>query len=269
MKHLSRSKIEYLINPDGTKGYVWNFYTGCLHKEKGICPVPNCWARDMDKRFGKGDFKPRLRQDRLCPRFPEKPSRIGVCFTGDLFGDWVDIDELVVIRNAGRIILEAGLSDAINDIIIKHPQHSFLFLTKAPWNYKRWGEFPENVWLGASTWNTRSTIESCLRLGDAKCLNRWLSIEPCLASVNLPSELIEVCNISWVVIGAQTHPQVLPRIEWVLEIVKACNRAHVPVFLKENLKPLFKVGMLGYDMDIFWRISEDGKTRSLRQELPG
>ena len=54
---------------------------------------------------------------------------------------------------------------------------------------------------------------------------------------NLSNKLTEA-GISWVIIGAQTKPTVYPRIEWVQEIVEACDKAGIPVFQKDNLKPL-------------------------------
>jgi len=43
------------------------------------------------------------------------------------------------------------------------------------------------------------------------------------------------CGINWVIIGAQTKPYKPPKIEWVEEIVQACDKAGVEVFLKHNL----------------------------------
>ncbi|GAH56543.1 unnamed protein product [marine sediment metagenome] len=40
------------------------------------------------------------------------------------------------------------------------------------------------------------------------------------------------------IIGAQTKPAKYPRIEWVEEIIGAADKAGVPVFLKDNLRPL-------------------------------
>jgi hypothetical protein len=37
---------------------------------------------------------------------------------------------------------------------------------------------------------------------------------------------------------AQTNPYKPPKIEWVQEIVEAADKAGIPVFLKDNLRPL-------------------------------
>ena len=81
---MGNTKIEYLDK-------TWNFYTGCLNWQNGVCPVgEKCWAKAIDKRFSRS-FEPQLNLKVLNERLViRKPSRIGVCFTGDLFGDWVN-----------------------------------------------------------------------------------------------------------------------------------------------------------------------------------
>jgi hypothetical protein len=101
MPRLSKSGIEWLRNPDGSQGYSWNFYSGCENKERGICLVPNCWARSITERFPAhypNGFKPTFYPDAfLSPLSLKKPFIIGVCFMGDLFGDWVDPNKMVTI----------------------------------------------------------------------------------------------------------------------------------------------------------------------------
>ena len=86
----------------------------------------------------------------------------------------------------------------------------------------------------------------------------------------MPNKL-EEAGISWVVIGSQTKPYRPPTIEAVQEIVTACDKAGIPYFLKENLKPLLEEEPLD---PLFWAdISNDerGHERAsdeLRQEMP-
>ena len=74
------------------------------------------------------------------------------------------------------------------------------------------------------------------------------------------NKLLEA-GISLVILGSQTKPTVMPKIEWVREIVSACDKAGIPVFLKDNLKPLIDktpniVGLTQYG------------SAKLRQEMP-
>lgn len=73
---------------------------------------------------------------------------------------------------------------------------------------------------------------------------------------------LEEAGISWVVIGSQTKPYRPPTIEAVQKIVQACDKAGIPVFLKNNLRPLLVPSALMND--IFW--ASDKAT--LRQEMP-
>jgi len=71
-------------------------------------------------------------------------------------------------------------------------------------------------------------------------------------------------GISWVIIGAQTKPYKPPKIEWVQEIVEACDKAGIPVFLKNNLAPLFS-----HQDRLFFNYDEDiPEMLKLRQEIP-
>ncbi len=49
---------------------------------------------------------------------------------------------------------------------------------------------------------------------------------------------LKEAGISWVIIGAQTKPSVMPEREWVKDIVEACDKANIHVFLKDSLQPL-------------------------------
>lgn len=52
---------------------------------------------------------------------------------------------------------------------------------------------------------------------------------------------LEEVGINWVIIGQQTPVKeaTIPKIEWIWDIIDACDEAKVPVFLKNNLNPLF------------------------------
>ncbi len=87
---LSKSGIEYL-------DYAWNFYSGCYHKQIGICRVDKCWAEGITKRMAHNypaGFNPAIYPEAfVSPVHLRKPSIIGCAFMGDLFGDWVNPDE--------------------------------------------------------------------------------------------------------------------------------------------------------------------------------
>ena len=249
MRRLSHTGIEYAVNPDGSQGYGWTIYRGCLHKQQGVCPVKNCWAEAMSKR-GKWDFrKPELiPENLLLPLSNKKPARILVNFMGDLFGDWVDPEKPIgqtvetgnaLTRQGWRICADVPLRRAIFTVAHICPQHTFIFLTKAPQNLSKWGKFPDNCWVGASVTDQPTLTMACDHLGSLKAKHKWLSIEPLLKSLLASSYIwqeLYLGSISWVVIGAQSNPEIQPENEWVDEITAACEMLKIPVFFKDNMK---------------------------------
>jgi protein gp37 len=265
---MSETKIPYLTK-------TWNFHTGCLHFEKGICPIPkdDCWARGNFKRF-KWDFTPTLHPEKLLePLSWKSPQRVGVCFTGDLFGEWVD-------PNQNTDFAGMQLNQLVSTVMCTRPQHQFFFLTKNPSGYEKWERFPNNAWCGQTLTGVETDFYSRLLLSkkiDAR--HRWVSFEPLMGTIGFPnrlptlylSEILVETGIDWVVIGgwstqAQRKKHEL-KIEWIKEIVEACDRAGIPVFLKDNLKPLIE--QAGYSK-ASWAATEWIKCQYpvLRQQLP-
>ena len=240
-KRLPTTGIEYLT-------HCWNFMSGCENKERSICPVPNCWAKSITKRFPKlypHGFEPTLYPSALLlPLSLKKPARIGVCFMSDLFGDWVDPDWIFSTINQCH-------------------QHQFFFLTKCPWNYQKWGKFPDNAWLGATICNQKMLKDTFMAFRNLPGY-KWLSIEPLTESLNelhyLPL-LIETIGISWVVIGGWSGGKgKQPEIAWIREIIIACDKAGIPVWLKYSL-----VGRIPIEEPFY---KNDGSGWGIRQELP-
>jgi len=81
---------------------------------------------------------------------------------------------------------------------------------------------------------------------------------------------LQEAGISWLILGSQTKPYRPPRIEWVKEIVEACDKAGIPVFLKDNLEPLLRGHtLLELEGLIKTTKGQDGRyTWRVRQELP-
>jgi len=205
---MQQSKIEWLINQDGSQGYSVN-------PVKGLCPVacPYCYARRMYKRF---KWDPRLRYDPtswLGIGSLRKPSRIFVGSTIDLFHDKIKEQWL-------RWIFE---------VPIGFPQHTFIFLTKRPQNLPKWNPWPDNCWVGMSATNM-SQFGNLPVMGDVVAKVKFVSFEPLLDFT--PPDLRW---IDWVIIGSQTQPVKHPERAWVEEIILAADKAGLPVFVKAPL----------------------------------
>jgi len=224
---MSDTAIEYLDK-------AWNFYTGCQNWQNGVCPIgEKCWAKAIDKRFHRS-FEPTLHTDKLLePLKIRKPSRIGVCFTGDLFGEWVDPNQPLNIEGYPF----KHLSGFVKAMCKERNQHQFIFLTKVPNNYKKWGKFPDNAWLGSSVCNTKMMARTLNGFADAQAKNLWISFEPLMERIPMNQFPLKGkdFNISWIVIGGWSRSKTQPKLEWIEEIVNAADRNKIPVFLKNNL----------------------------------
>lgn len=230
---LPKSNIEYLT-------HHWPVVTGCSFG----CPW--CWAHATARRFPAvhkypdgilADFrKPQTHPDRLdLPLRCKKPARIGVCFTGDLFGPEVSFEfELQVWARMTLAEL-----------------HTFFLLTKRAQemqeSFQAWHEnattgWPlPNVWAGVSVTNQREADERIPLLLATPAARRWVSIEPILG----PVDLVAPCfagtgTLDWVVVGSINHPSAqypAPRREWIESIVEQCRAAGVPCWVKNNVTP--------------------------------
>lgn len=164
--------------------------------------------------------------------YPRKrliPSVVFVCSMADLFGDWVPDEWIAEVLEACK----------------EAPQHVYLFLTKNPSRYMelaRKGVLPEepNFWYGS----TITGPEDSFWWSDYH--NTFVSMEPLLQ----PFEGVgaqAVKKVGWCIIGAMTGPGSKahqPKREWVESIVADAKTAGVPVFMKDNLKGVWRDQLL-------------------------
>ena len=245
----------------------WCDYT--INPVKGLCPMecPYCYARRMYKRF---KWNPEIRFDASSLLLPirtdwHKHAKFFVGSTIELFGDWVKPEWMESIFLTCRQCYE----------------HTFIFLTKQPQNLIKWSPFPDNCWMGVSVTNTAQFMEAHKYLiPPLRAKVKLISFEPLLYPIAYPVvsksrpygyplevPLSECCN--WVIIGAQTpySEKTAPKIEWVREIIEAADRAKIPVFLKNNLKPL--LANHWNDKSLVWEwINGYLSDMKIRQEFP-
>lgn len=253
-----RTKIDWC---DST----WNPVTGCLHD----CEY--CYARGIAHRYGgynidpvgestligtrpdgtkivvlehqlsridKNDvvrhaaypyeFTPTLHRYRLDkPSKWSEPRTIFVCSMADLFGDWVP---------------DSWIEEVINACLAAS-QHRYIFLTKNPARYLSLidnGIIPErqwNFWLGSTATSPDMEFFYC---GVA---NTFISIEPMLAPFEdltdegqSPASLVD-----WIIVGAETggrKNKVVPKREWISELMECARKSDTPIFMKESLREI-------------------------------
>lgn len=213
MSSLPRTTIEY-----GT--HAWNFLRGCSNGPD-ICKTRDkCWAKAMAGRFRKGKFSPTFDPVAFNATFPRKPSRILVCFTGDIS----------YATYAQRWSALRRIADA--------PEHVFLLLTKRP--FKGYDEmiewWPRNAILmatltGAETPRRQQQVMDELRA--VKGEHRLgLSYEPTLGPL-----AVKLDGMSWVVYGPQGGKGAAGYdIRWYNAVLEDARRVGARVWAKNALR---------------------------------
>lgn len=181
------------------------------------------------------------------PQRWKKPRTIFVCSMADLFGEWVPDEWIKQVFEA----CEAA------------PQHRYLFLTKNPtrlckmasaykirrWNEKHEGKPHPQTEAYAQTlslpshdnWWFGSTLDSknAWRFQGDNHFNTFMSIEPLREFMDVG--LGSFGSDEWVIIGAETgnrKGRIIPKREWVENIVEAAQITGMKVFMKESLRDL-------------------------------
>lgn len=235
-------------------GWTWNPCTGCRNHVDGMCkgggfpcyayrlantrlrdtylanPVVAAGAKDWDTMVEAqyhDPFYPRFWLKRLTEMVWQqgtKPKGIFVCDMGELFGDSIPEQWQHRIFSAIRV----------------NPQHRFYLLTKQPQNLMKFSPFPDNVYLGVTVCNQQMFIDAIHYLVRVKAKVKFLSFEPLLSEIPMtPEQLKAGCN--WLIIGGLSGKQrFYPPEEWIQEIETAADKARIPVFEKNNLKPLLQ-----------------------------
>jgi protein gp37 len=221
--------------------FTWNPVTGC----KNTCPY--CYARSMARRFagpwaakenkfwtslgGCGDprLKERIREfqptwlESNWIRFrswPKKPCQIFVNSMSDI------------------VFWKRKWMHEVLDVIYERPQHTFMFLTKAPVVYSQY-HFPKNCWLGATATTKREVIDRTQALYRHKFSNIvFLSIEPIMERIQRSA--INTNALDWIIVGAETgnrKERIVPLREWIEDIV--FGAPDTPIFLKNNIAEIW------------------------------
>ncbi|KKL91230.1 hypothetical protein LCGC14_1896760 [marine sediment metagenome] len=99
---------------------------------------------------------------------------------------------------------------------------------------------PDNVHLGCSI-TGKGDLWKWPYIKVQKVKTRFISIEPFLG-VLLPSFVEDLIHSDWIIIGRLTGRghKYDPKREWIETIVSRAKKLGIPLFLKENLKDIWK-----------------------------
>ena len=140
------------------------------------------------------------------------------------------------------------------EIARRCPHLRLQMLTKRPWNLVIWwneanlGEWPANLWIGASTEDQASADERIPWLMQLPAPVRFLSVEPMLGAVRLHSPSCRAtgsCSycvaclggISWLIAGCESGRGARPMdLDWARALRDQCVAAEVPLFFKQAME---------------------------------
>lgn len=236
---------------------VWNPVTGCSPVSEGC---RHCYARRMATRlkgrFGypsDDPFRVTFHADRLNqPLKWKKSRRVFVCSMGDLFHPDVDEEWILAVWQA-----MGEFYDAEREILpVKdRPGHTYLVLTKRPERaldvlsrrYPR-GFEKRNVWIGVSVEDQEQANKRLPVLMQIPAARRFVSVEPCLGSIDLKPYLCgykkewdvgdiyttDAPVLDWVIAGCESGPgRRQADWDWFRAIRDQCQEHGVPFFLKQ------------------------------------
>jgi len=122
----------------------------------------------------------------------------------------------------------------------KYPQHTFIFLTKYMEVYAKW-IWPKNCLLGITITKEKDFEEQRGSYYFYNGKNKtFFCFEPILEYIN-PGPFSNA-NIDWVILGAETGKRkgkIIPKKEWIENIVNYCKWNNIPVYLKDSLKEIY------------------------------
>lgn len=208
-----------------------------------------CYARSIAKRFGSIrfreeweyrtehnmdalrfklqnsldliEFRPTFLHSQFNKKFPKKPQKIFVGSMSEI-AHWKD-----------------EWLEKVLEKVKQYPQHIFQFLTRYPEVYYRY-IFPENCWLGVTITREKDFERGLPYLLITSRNIIFISIEPILEYIN-PGPFSNA-NIDWVILGAETGKRkgkIIPKKDWIENIVNYCKWSNIPVYLKDSLKGIY------------------------------
>lgn len=128
--------------------------------------------------------------------------------------------------------------EKIVEKIAENIQHTFVILTKRPRVYEKYN-FPHNTILGVTITDNKILkkqmllIDSIQRWGNNKIL---LSIEPIQEKIDFT--ILKKLDIDWIHVGGESGNR-KDRVHATGEMIEPFFDLDIPVFMKDNLEPLF------------------------------
>ena len=243
---------------------VWKTDKPVRELQKPLNIAPNEKLGKWPKAPFPFGFIPTLHKYRFVePQQVKKPSKIFVCSMADLFGDWVP-DEW--IQEIFDTCFKADWHTYL--FLTKNPSRydtaiGYFCGEERGFEPEHW----DNMWFGTTVTCQKDTF----RISDLMNFlegRKFISIEPLLGEISLTEIDLDgntwvntltgdwKCyhpygglkkqkshwqHLEWVIIGAETgnrKGKIVPKREWIDNIVSECKQYGIPVFMKNSLKEI-------------------------------
>ncbi len=206
---------------------TWNPTTGC---DKISTGCKNCYAEKMSfrlKSMGVVKYKKGFKfvehpDDLKLPLTWKKPRKVFVNSMSDLFHEKASFEFI------GKCF----------DVMIKADKHTYQILTKRSHNMMEFSyvfcdyfgyKVPSHIWMGVSVEN-KDSVWRIDELGKVKAETKFVSFEPLIGQIGK----LDLKEIDWAIIGGESgfnHRRV--EKDWIMEIIRQCNKQKVAVFFKQ------------------------------------
>lgn len=204
--------MEYICIKDKIKNL--NIVIGCTVGCKYCYARNNCARYHIIEDFSKPEFF----ENKLKLMDKEKPGLFLLTGMSDLAGwkkEWID---------------------KVFEKIKQNPQHQFIFLTKRPDLINIECDL-DNAWFGV-TITSKSDLWRIKALKEnIKAKHYHVTFEPLFDNPGV----VDLDGIEWIVIGTMTgamSKKIKTEIEWVEQLTNRAKKQDIPVFWKEDLKPI-------------------------------
>ena len=230
--------------------HTFNPWIGCTKVSPGCA---NCYAEALNKRWKKGDNwgkgAPRVRTSSSYWKQPLQWDSLARLAKEFYMAGMADDEIRPTIKPYVRPrVFSASLADWLDDevpaewrrdllsLIRATPNLDWLLLTKRPGNFYQliaedaWNRDnrPDNVWIGTTVEDQERADERIPKLLEIPARIHFLSCEPLLGPVTIPS------GIDWVICGGESGPGARPmHPAWSRSLRDQCAAAGVPFHFKQ------------------------------------
>lgn len=218
-------------NVIGWCDYTHNWWTGCTRYSESCA---NCYAFNIDKRFGRDQFWGKGVARRMTKTWPkllwrDREARklgIKILVFANSMSDFFDEE----IDDGWREIAFGHIAKTTNTIFqlnTKRAKKAYDVLKYKP------KEIRDKIWIGFTVENQKRADERMPYLNEIDVAKRYISSEPLLSHIDFKLDVYS--NIDWIIGGEESGWKKRPTLhEWKTSMRDQCHNHNVAFYWKQN-----------------------------------